>query len=77
MIRVTLILGVCAAMATVASSGCTSNVMQDTQTIHNREATRIWVIHRSQGMSSSQDEIVYCDATQPSSSPLCQTWSPR
>lgn len=71
MIRATMMSLFAAAMLT-SGAGCTSTVMADTQTIHNREATRIWIVRRSIGSTTSHDEIVFCDASR--GGELCSSW---
>jgi len=71
MIRGTTMLMLGAAIL-LSGAGCTSTLMADTQTIHNREATRIWIVRRTSGATTSHDEVVFCDAS--GGGTLCQAW---
>ncbi len=55
-----------------AASGCGTQML-DTHTVHNREATRIWIVRRRGG--SNRDEVLYCDAAMlRATNQLCQRW---
>ena len=34
--------------------------MRDTSTVHNREATRIWVVRRNES-GTTHDQVIFCD----------------
>ncbi len=67
------------ALAALALAGCAEagpslrprSVLRDTQTVHNAEATRIWII---QDPGDSQ-RVVMCDVDLlKSGQPLCRQW---
>jgi len=61
------------AFAAVSLAGC-HTTLRDTQTIHNREATRIWIIRRNES-GATHDQVVFCDTTLAQSGrPLCISW---
>lgn len=71
-----LLLGLALTMgATLMGCGGTSTTVNDTHTIHNREATRIWVVRRHSTSETTTDEVVYCDvAMVQAGRDLCVTW---
>jgi len=64
-------------LASTLVGGCaaTSTTINDTQTIHNREATRIWVVRRNVSGDVTRDQVVYCDISMAQAGrDLCLTW---
>jgi hypothetical protein len=50
--------------ALAALTACTPNrmAMRGVETIHNADATRVWVIEKSTSGDNEVDHIIYCDA---------------
>lgn len=58
-----------------ALGGCTSSgkSLQGVTTVHNEEATRIWLIHSRTSGSATYDSVVVCDIERAAQS-LCISW---
>ena len=65
------VLSVLASLAGCAPQA-TGTRLRDTQTIHNPDATRIWIIH-----DNGNDHVVMCDTDMfKQTKQLCTSWPP-
>jgi hypothetical protein len=65
------------ALVLLASACAPASVsrVHDTQTIHDPNATRVWLIHERDG---TQESVVVCDlAMYQAGRELCTTWTPN
>lgn len=62
-----------AACAFGAGCGSSGTAMGNVQTVHNEEATRIWLIHTQHSGSASYESVVVCDIERAAQS-LCISW---
>jgi len=70
--RQPLLLLAAIALATFAGCAPTSTTLRDTMTIHNPEASRLWIILKEPG---GTERVVLCESAWPSTGhPLCTVW---